>query len=62
MIIPNTRAAATVALNNRKKVILKNCAPFTKRISNINNNQVDNTEDVDVFLPMYNLIEYRDIY
>ena len=43
-------------------VIFKNVAPFTKCISSINNPQIDNAEDIDVVMPMYNLIEYSDNY
>ena len=39
-----------------------NCAPFTNCISRINNMQVDDAHDVDVLIPMYNLIEYSDNY
>ena len=53
----------TVAANNtNKKVIFKNCAPFTKCISKINNTQIDNAQYIDVVMPMYNLIEYSDNY
>ena len=44
------------------KVIIKNCAPFTNFISEINNNQVDNVKDLDVVMLMYSLIEYCDNY
>ena len=37
-------------------VIFKNCAPFTDCIDEIDNIQVDNAKDLDVFMPMYNLI------
>ena len=40
----------------------KNCAPFTNCISEINNMQVDNAKDIDIVMPMYNLIEYSDNY
>ena len=43
-----------------KGVILKNCAPFTKCISRINNTDIDNARDIDIVIPMYNLIEYSD--
>ena len=36
---------------------LKNCAPFTKCISKINNTDIDNTQDMDIVNPMSNLIE-----
>ena len=34
-----------------KEVIFKNCAPFTDYVSEINNTQVDNAEDLDVVMP-----------
>ena len=59
----NNTAAADVDVNNtNKKVISKNCAPFTNCISEINNTQVDNAKDIDIVMPMYNLIEYSDNY
>ena len=39
-----------------KRVIFKNCAPFTDFISEINNTQIDNAKDLDVMM-LYNLIE-----
>ena len=45
-----------------KSVIFKNCAPFTKCISRINNTDIDNGKDIDIVMPMYNLIEYSDNY
>ena len=54
--IPNTAA------NNRKEIIIKNCAPFTNCISKINNTQTDNAKDIDIVMPMDNLIEYSDNY
>ena len=59
----NNTAAAGVAVNNtNKKVIFKNCAPFTNCISEINNTQIGNAKDIDIVMPMYNLIEYSDNY
>ena len=43
-----------------KSLIFKNCAPFTKCISRINNKDIDNAQDIDIVMPMYNLIEYSD--
>ena len=54
--------AARQADERNKGVILKNCAPFTKCISRINNTEIDNAQDIDIVMPMYNLIEYRDNY
>ena len=48
--------------NNNRKVIFKNCAPFTNCINEINNTQIDNAKDIDIVMPMYNLIEYSDNY
>ena len=45
-----------------KKVIFKNCAPFTNCISEANNTQVDDADYTDVIVHMYNSIEYSDIY
>ena len=45
-----------------KKVIFKNCAPFTGYVGKINNTQIDNAEYIDIVTPMYNLIEYSDNY
>ena len=36
----------------------KNNAPFTNCTSKINNVLIDNAEDLDVLMPMYNLLEY----
>ena len=36
----------------------KSNAPFTNCISKINNVLMDNAEDLDVVMPMYNLLEY----
>ena len=59
----NNTAAQDAAVNNtNKKVIFKNCAPFTNCISEINNTQIDNAKDIDIVMPMYNLIEYSDNY
>ena len=59
----NNAAAAGAAVNNtNKKVIFKNYVPFTNCISEINNTQIYNAKDIDIVIPMYNLIEYSDNY
>ena len=55
-------AAATQADERDKGVAFKNCVPFTNCISEINNAQIDNAKDIDIIMPMYNLIEYSDNY
>ena len=44
------------------KVTFKNCAPFTKCVTHINNEHVDNADNLVIVMPMYNLIEYSDNY
>ena len=58
--VNNTAAADADTNNTNKKVIFKDCAPFTNCISEINNTQVDNSKDIDIVIPMYNSIEYSD--
>ena len=60
--VNNTVAQGAAANNTNKKVAFKNCAPFTNCISEINNTQIDNAKDIDIVMPMYNLIEYSDNY
>ena len=43
-------------------MILKNCVRFTNCISEVSNTQIDNAEDIDIVMPMYNLIECSGIY
>ena len=60
--VNNTAADGPATNNTNKKVISKNCAPFTNCISEINNTQIDNAKYIDIVMPMYNLIEYSDNY
>ena len=60
--VNNTASADANANNTNKKVILKNCAPFINCLSEKNNTQVDNAKDIDIVMPVYNLIEYSDNY
>ena len=53
-------AAARQADERDKGVTFKNCVPFTKCINRINNTELDNAKDIDIVMPMYNLIEYSD--
>ena len=45
-----------------KGVTFKNYAPFTNCISETSNTQVDNAKDIDIVMPMFNLLEYSDNY
>ena len=44
------------------RLALENCAPFTKCNLEINDEHVDTAENLDIVMPMYNLIEYSDKY
>ena len=48
--------------NNNVKVVFKSCASFTGCISEINNTKIDNTKNINIVMPMYNLIEYSNNY
>ena len=58
-----TNVAGTNA-NNRmtKKLAFKNNTPFRSCISKIKNTLIDSAEDLDIVVPMYNLLEYSDNY
>ena len=60
ILIDGTIRAAAANANTR--LALKNCAPFTKCNLEINDKHVDTTENLDITMPMYNLIEYSDNY
>ena len=68
MIITITRGLPDVADEDKQtdkrneRVIFRNCATFTDRVSKINNTQVDNAKDLDVVMEVYNLIEYSNNY
>ena len=59
-------ANVTNTVNNNtfgeKKLVSKNNAPFTNYISKINGVKIDNAEDLDAVIPMYNLLEYSKNY
>ena len=46
--INNTAAQGAAANNTNKKVIFKNCAPFTNCMSEINTTQIDNAKDIAI--------------
>ena len=54
--VNNTAAAGADAKNTNKKVIFKNCVPFTNCIGESNNTQVDNAKDIDIVMQMSNFI------
>ena len=48
--------------SGKRTFTLKNNAPFVSCITKINGELVENAEDLDVVMPMYNLIEYSKNY
>ena len=48
--------------NFDRRLTLKNKAPFISCISKINGELVENAEDLDIVMPMYNLLEYSKNY
>ena len=48
--------------DNNTRLALKYCAPFTKCNLEINDEHIDTAENIDIVMPMYNLIEYSDNY
>ena len=64
----------TTAANAATRLVLKNCAPFAKcnlmmnemklinLINEINDEHTDTAENLDIVMPIYNLIEYSDNY
>ena len=55
-------AAARRTDESNKGATFRNSAPFTKCISRINNTDIDNAYDIDIVMPIYNLLEYSDNY
>ena len=48
--------------NADTRVPFKNCASFTRCVTHINDEHVETAENVDIIMPMYNLLEYSDNY
>ena len=62
IIVNNIAAEGAAANHTNKNATLNDCTPFTDYIVKMNNTQVDNAKDIDIVMPMYNLIEYSDNY
>ena len=45
-----------------RALILKNNVPFVSCITRIDNELIEDTDDLDIVMPMYNLLEYRKNY
>ena len=62
IVVLNTAAAVASVNDTNKNIIFKNCTPFTNCTREMNNTQVDDAEDFDIVMLMYNLIEYSDVH
>ena len=60
-ILVNGTIKNTANKKNRS-LILKNNAPFISCITKINNELIENADDLDTVMPMYNLLEYSKNY
>ena len=56
------RGNVTIIGHQVTQVAFKNCAPFTKCVTKITGTTIDDAEDLDLVMPMYNLIEYSSNY
>ena len=45
---------------SQKRVVFKDNVPFRSCMSKIKNISIGNAEDLDIIMPMYNLLEYND--
>ena len=63
-VVAKGKTIVTAPDNNAqdKKLALKNNAPFISCILKINNTLIDNAEDLDIVMSMYNLTEYSKKY
>ena len=44
------------------RVAFKNCAPFTKCMTHINDEHLYGANNLDMITPMYNVVEYNNNY
>ena len=59
LVAGGTKVAAVAAETN---VAFKYCVPFTRCATYINDEHVETAENLDIIMPMYNVIEYSDNY
>ena len=57
-----TRDIKVAGIAANTNVAFKNCAPFTRCVTHTNDEHVETAENLDIFMPMYNLIKYSDNY
>ena len=66
IVVKGTRDLLAAAANENHEaeiyVAFKNNAPFRSCISKIKSTLIGNAEDLDIVMPMYNLLEYSQNY
>ena len=55
-------SANNIRDKRNRPVILKNNAPFVSCITRINGELIEDADDLDIVMPMYNSLEYSKIY
>ena len=56
------RGDITVTTSPATQVSFKNCAPFTRCITKVDGITIDDAKDLDLVMPIHNLIEYSSNY
>ena len=56
------RGDITVTASLQIQVAFKHCVPFTKYITKIDGTRIDDAENLDLVMPMHNLLEYSSNY
>ena len=59
LVIEDIKVSNSAANTN---VAFKNCAPFTRCLTHINDEHMKTAGNLDIIMPVYNLIEYSDNY
>ena len=57
-----TRDIAVVNGNNNTKVYLKNCSPFIRCVTHLNDEHIETAENLDLVMNLCNLVEYSGNY
>ena len=56
------RGNITIKGDNGAEVAIKNCAPLIKFITKVNGTTIDDIEELDLVMPMHNLLQYSSSY
>ena len=57
-----TRNITATSANANTDIAFKNCAPFTRCVTHINDEHTEAAESLDIIMHMYNFLEYSDNY